>query len=82
MSFSRLRNYDSPLDRLRESLRRTLRQILLFIVFGAALAALLMEWLNFSNDVPGTIFFLLFVGSIIGIPLWILFRILRFALAR
>lgn len=77
----------TPLAAIRESLRTTLRQFLLFIFFGTAISAIVNSkaieyYILVDGEVMAGIVFMVFFGVIFGVPLWVAFRVLRFAAGR
>ncbi len=75
-------DYDSPASRLREGLRHWLREILVCMVIVGIPAAIFMAFASPQGGILAFILVFMIVGIPGGIVLWLVYRILRFALAR
>jgi hypothetical protein len=67
------------LDRVRLSLQRTIRQAVLFVLGGAVLMFACLQPYEHIPLSPLLLIYYLVAGVIIGLPLWFLYRVLRFA---
>ncbi len=67
-------------DQLREKLRRAVREILAFYVFAVLTSILYLEKPGVPED--HTVLPALLLAAIIGPACWLVYRIIRFALAR
>jgi hypothetical protein len=67
---------------LRERLRSSLRQILFFLLIGGAIGVLafssFFERAGMQGETSEAIGFLVFFALVFGLPLWALYRFVRF----
>ncbi len=67
-------------DQLREKLRRALREIFTFYIFSVIAALFYVDKPGVAED--STIISALLLAAILGPVCWLVYRIVRFALAR
>ncbi len=72
--------YDSPAIRVREGLRRWVREILICVVVVGLPATFFVS--SYQAGTLGVLFAFVMFGVPGGAVLWLIYRILRFALGR